>query len=180
MTPPNMSRLSRSLTPLNAPEPQEVGLGLGGNVGDSRAKIRAALDLLRERDVIVIAKVSSTYRTAPWGPVAQADFANACAIGVTRLAPLDLLDAVKRIERDLGRVESVRWGPRVIDIDILFYGEEPFEDPRLILPHKELFARAFVLQPLAEIAGERRIGGRLVRDAAAAVGTAEVRRWEGG
>jgi 2-amino-4-hydroxy-6-hydroxymethyldihydropteridine diphosphokinase len=165
------------MTPLNTPNIVEVGLGLGGNVGDSRAKIRAALDALRERNVVEVTAVSSLYRTAPWGPVAQDDFANACAIGTTRLSPLELLDAVKTIERDLGRVETVRWGPREIDIDILYYGDDAFDDPRLILPHKELFQRAFVLQPLAEIAPDRTVGGRRVIDAAREVGAADVRLW---
>ena len=172
-----MSRPSRCLKPLNARSPIEVGIGLGGNVGDSRAMIHAALDALRERGIVAVTAVSSLYRTAPWGPVAQDDFANACAIGTTILAPLDLLDAVKKLERDLGRVETVRWGPRVIDIDILYYGDDAFEDPRLILPHKELLQRAFVLRPLAEIAPNRMIGGRRVIDAARAVGAADVRLW---
>jgi len=175
-----MWRLSRCSKRLSAHDRTEVGVGLGGNVGDSRAKIRAALDELRKRGIIDVAAVSSIYRTAPWGPVAQDDFANACAIGTTRLAPLDLLDAVKTIERDLGRVETVRWGPRVIDIDILYYGDGAFEDERLILPHKEIFQRAFVLQPLAEIAPNRIIGGRRVVDAARAIGAADVRLWEEG
>jgi 2-amino-4-hydroxy-6-hydroxymethyldihydropteridine diphosphokinase len=165
------------MTPLNTPNTVEVGLGLGGNVGDSRAKIRAALDALRERNVVAVTAVSSLYRTAPWGPVAQDDFANACAIGTTQLSPLELLDAVKKIELDLGRVETVRWGPRVIDIDILYYGDDTLDDPRLVLPHKELFQRAFVLQPLAEIAPDRIIGGRRVIEAAREVGAADVRLW---
>lgn len=175
-----MWRLSRCSQPLSTPEPIDVGIGLGGNVGDSRTMIARALDVLRERKVVAIKAVSSLYRTAPWGPVAQDDFANACAIGVTDLKPLDLLDAVKTIERDLGRVETVRWGPRIIDIDILFYGDGAFEDSRLILPHRDLFQRAFVLQPLAEIAPDRIIGGRRVLDAARALGAADVRLWEEG
>ena len=96
----------------------------------------------------------------------------------TRLAPIDLLDAIKTIERDLGRVETVRWGPRVIDIDILFYGEASLEDERLTLPHKELLRRAFVLTPLAEIAPERVISGLRVIDAARLIGDEGVRKWE--
>jgi 2-amino-4-hydroxy-6-hydroxymethyldihydropteridine diphosphokinase len=94
------------------------------------------------------------------------------------LAPLELLDAVKRIERDLGRVETIRWGPRVIDIDILFYGEEALSDPRLVLPHRELLRRAFVLVPLAEIAPDRAIAGVRVADAAQALGDEGVRKWQ--
>jgi 2-amino-4-hydroxy-6-hydroxymethyldihydropteridine diphosphokinase len=163
--------------PSSAPEPVEIGIGLGGNVGDPLSAIRAAIEALQSRGIATISAVSSFYRTAPWGVVDQPDYANACAIGATRLAPLDLLDAVKRIERDLGRVETIRWGPRVIDIDILFYGEESLADPRLALPHKELLRRAFVLVPLAEIAPDRVILGVRVQDAAWALGDEGVRKW---
>ena len=164
--------------PSSAPEPVEIGLGLGGNVGHPIGAIHAALDALQSRGIVAIRAVSSFYRTAPWGVVDQPDYANACAIGATRLAPLELLDAVKRIERDLGRVETIRWGPRVIDIDILFYGEEALSDPRLVLPHRELLRRAFVLVPLAEIAPDRVIAGVRVADAARALGDEGVRKWQ--
>ena len=164
--------------PSKPPEPVEVGLGLGGNVGDPVRSIHAAIAALQARGVVAISAVSSLYRTAPWGGVPQPDYANACAVGTTRLEPLDLLDAVKRLERDLGRVETVRWGPRVIDIDILFYGEASLADERLVLPHKELMRRAFVLTPLAEIAPDRRIGGVRIADAARALADAGVRWWE--
>jgi 2-amino-4-hydroxy-6-hydroxymethyldihydropteridine diphosphokinase len=175
-----MSRLSKWLKPLNTPEPSDVGIGLGGNVGDSRVRIFEALDALRARRVIDVTAVSSIYRTAPWGPVVQDDFANACAIGTTKLMPLALLDAIKQIERDLGRVETVRWGPRVIDIDILYYGDGAYEDARLVLPHRDLFQRAFVLHPLAEIAPDRIIGGRRIIDAARAIDSSDVRLWGNG
>ena len=81
---------------------------------------------------------------------------------MTRLAPLDLLDAVKQIERDLGRVETVRWGPRVIDIDILYFGDAAYADDRLTLPRKEVLRRAVVLIPLAETALKRYRGCALV------------------
>jgi 2-amino-4-hydroxy-6-hydroxymethyldihydropteridine diphosphokinase len=159
-------------------EEVQVGIGLGSNLGDRTGRIAAALRALRERDVFTPARVSSLYRTAPWGPVAQEDYANACAIGTTNLEPLALLDAVKQIERDLGRTETVRWGPRVIDIDILFYDDDIYEDSRLILPHKELFQRAFVLRPLAEIAPDRIVGGRRVAEAARELGDEGVRLWD--
>ena len=107
----------------------------------------------------------------------QPDYANACAIGRTRLAPLPLLDAIKQLERDLGRVETVRWGPRVIDIDILYYGDVALQDERLVIPHRDLLNRAFVLIPLAEIAPDRRIGGQRVADVARAVASDDVRPW---
>ena len=83
------------------------------------------------------------------------------------LAPEALLHAVKQIEMDMGRQETVRWGPRLIDIDILFYGSEPLTTPDLVLPHKELFNRAFVLVPLAEIAPHLILAGQSVAKAAA-------------
>ena len=82
---------------------------------------------------------------------------------------------MKTIERDLGRVETVRWGPRVIDIDILYYGEASFADERLVLPHSELLRRAFVLVPFAEIAPDRLISGVRIADAARALGAEGVR-----
>jgi 2-amino-4-hydroxy-6-hydroxymethyldihydropteridine diphosphokinase len=156
----------------------EIGLGLGGNVGDPAATIRAAVAALQQRGIATIERVSSLYRTAPWGGVPQPDYANACAVGRTDLAPLDLLDAVKRLERDLGRVDTVRWGPRVIDIDILYYGDETVQDERLVIPHRDLLRRAFVLIPLAEIAPDVVIGGRRVADAAREVASDGVRPWE--
>ena len=155
----------------------EVGFGLGGNVGDPAAAIDAALTALRARGVAAVDRVSSLYRTAPWGGVPQPDYANACAIGSTTLAPLNLLDAIKQIERDLGRVDTVRWGPRVIDIDILFYGDMAIEDERLVIPHRDLLRRAFVLIPLAEIAPDLLIGGVRVADAARAIDAGDVRPW---
>jgi 2-amino-4-hydroxy-6-hydroxymethyldihydropteridine diphosphokinase len=155
----------------------EVGLGLGGNVGDPARAIRAAVEGLATLGIAEIDRLSSLYRTAPWGGVPQPDYANACAIGRTALAPLDLLDAIKQLERDLGRVDTVRWGPRVIDIDILFYGDISMQDERLVIPHRDLMRRAFVLIPLAEIAPDLTIGGRRVADAAREIGAGDVRLW---
>jgi len=163
--------------PSKPPDGIEVGLGLGGNVGDPVRAIEAAIAALGARDVVAIASVSSLYRTAPWGGVPQPDYANACVVGATRLAPLALLDAVKTIERDLGRVDTVRWGPRVIDIDILYYDDASFADERLVLPHRELLRRAFVLVPLAEIAPDRIVSGVRIADAARALGAEGVRTW---
>jgi 2-amino-4-hydroxy-6-hydroxymethyldihydropteridine diphosphokinase len=163
--------------PSRTPETVEVGLGFGSNVGDAPANVRAALKLLEERKTVAFTSISSIYRTAPWGVLDQQDFANACAVGQTALAPHALLDAVKRIEEELGRVETFRWGPRVIDIDILYYGDSALADERLVLPHKDLFQRSFVLIPLAEVAPDRLIGGRRVGDAARALGSAGVSLW---
>jgi 2-amino-4-hydroxy-6-hydroxymethyldihydropteridine diphosphokinase len=126
-----------------------------------------------------ITAVSSIYRTAPWGYLAQPPFANACALARTRLDPASLLAAVKKVEADMGRKETIRWGPRLIDIDILFYGEAPLSTPDLVLPHKELFNRAFVLVPLAEIAPRLTIAGRSVAEAAAKFAGEGIEKWGG-
>ena len=105
---------------------------------------------------IELAAVSRLYRTAPWGKTDQDWFVNACALAWTTLAPEALLDRVKALEVELGRKPGERWGPRVIDIDIIAYDDVAlYTTGRLTLPHPELFNRAFVLVPLAEIAPER-------------------------
>lgn len=146
-----------------------VGLGFGANVGDSAATIARAVREIERRGVGRRLALSSLWRTPPWGRLDQPDFLNACALYETRLAPRDLLAALKRIESDLGRLDGERWGPRAIDIDILFYGEAALDDPDLVIPHRELLNRAFVLAPLAEICAERPIGGKTVADALARV-----------
>jgi 2-amino-4-hydroxy-6-hydroxymethyldihydropteridine diphosphokinase len=156
----------------------ETGLGLGSNIGDKAANIRRALRLLEERGIVRLTAVSSIYRTKPWGYVEQDFFANACALGETRLPPLELLTAVNAIENDMGRQKSVRWGPRLIDVDVLFHGDTAFEHAQLNLPHKDLFERAFVLVPLAEIAPGLIISGRSVAKAAADFADEPIEKWE--
>ncbi len=150
-------------------EPLVVALGFGANVGDSAATLARAVGEIERRGVGRRLALSSLWRTPPWGLTDQPAFLNACALVETRLAPHDLLAALKTIERDLGRVKSERWGPRAIDIDILFYGDAEIDDPDLVIPHRELRNRAFVLAPLAEIAAKRKIGGVSVAEALASV-----------
>ena len=154
-----------------------VGFGLGSNIGDAPANLREALRLLSERDVARLTAVSRIYRTAPWGELDQCEFANACAIGETTLGPYELLAAVKTIEADMGREPTRRWGPRLIDIDLLFYGTQAIEDPELTIPHKELFARRFVLAPLAEIAPDLELGGVTVKEALRRLEEGSVKIW---
>ncbi|MCI0599037.1 MAG: 2-amino-4-hydroxy-6-hydroxymethyldihydropteridine diphosphokinase [Beijerinckiaceae bacterium] len=155
-----------------------AGLGLGSNIGDKPGNIGRALALLEERGIIRLTAVSSMYRTPPWGYEEQEFFANACALGDTCLSPLGLLAAVTSIEKDMGRQPSIRWGPRLIDIDILFHGKMPFEHSELSLPHKSLFERAFVLVPLAEIAPDMEIAGRSIAKAAARFAGEPIEKWE--
>lgn len=154
-----------------------IGLGLGSNIGDKPANIARALALLTARGSVVITAVSSIYRTAPWGYLDQEDFANACALATTGLKPAALLAEVKAIEAEMGRVGGVRWGPRLIDVDILFYADQTFASPELALPHKDLFNRAFVLLPLAEIAPDLRLGGRSVGAAASEATGHGIEKW---
>lgn len=152
-----------------------VGLGLGANLGNPTANLREAVDRLRKAGLEFEA-LSSLYRTKPWGVTDQPDFVNACALARTDLDPLSLLDCVQAVEHDMGRRRSLRWGPRPIDIDILFYDDLVSADPRLTLPHPGLMERAFVLRPLAEIAPELVIGGQRLADAAEKLGSDSVVR----
>ncbi len=148
-------------------------LALGGNVGDKVQSLRRALRAIAAEQGIELTAVSRLYRTPPWGKTDQDWFVNACALGRTTLEPEALLERVKALEIALGRELTMRWGPRVIDIDLLAYDDVTLETERLTLPHPELFNRAFVLVPLAEIAPDLVIAGVRVGDAAARLG-AEV------
>lgn len=153
----------------------EVGISLGSNIGDKAGHIRRALATLAADGVMADITVSSLYRTAPWGHIVEQDwFVNACAFGFTGFAPDDLLSRCKAIERQLGRRETVRWGPRVIDIDLLYYGDLALESPDLTLPHKDMLNRAFVMVPLAEIRSGQRIGSVTVAEAACALDASDV------
>lgn len=127
----------------------EVALALGSNLGDRAANLRRAIIYL-EREGLSVERISSAWDTPPF-PAGQPRFLNAAVAGRTELGPEALLDMVKRCERDLGRKETWRWGPRVIDIDILFYDAIEMETPSLVIPHPQISGRAFVLAPLAEV-----------------------------
>lgn len=126
--------------------------------------IGRAVDALDAMDRICVTARSSLYATPPWGVEDQPDFVNACALVETDLAPLDLLAACKDLEVALGRVPGARWGPRLIDIDVLWMDGVVLESERLTLPHPRMTERAFVLVPLAEIAPELVVRGRTVAE----------------
>ena len=157
-----------------------VGFGLGSNIGEKPGNIREALRLIETRGVARLTAVSRIFRTPPWGVTDQGDFANACAIGETSLSPYALLAEVKKIEADMGREPSRRWGPRLIDVDILFLGDHTLDDPELTLPHKELFGRGFVLLPLAEIAPDLVLDGVPIARALGSADIAGVEPWREG
>jgi GTP cyclohydrolase-4 len=128
----------------------EVYLGLGSNLGDRMSNLASAVERLSRK--ITIKKISSVYETEPVYYKEQPLYLNAVLSAVTELDPFELLNFVKSIESDLGRQPSFRNAPRIIDIDILFYGGRIVETPELIIPHPRIAERAFVLVPLAEIA----------------------------
>ena len=164
----------RALTAMSGSD-TVIYLGLGSNLGDRRGNLTSALRGI-EPGVRVDA-VSSLYETAPVGPQDQPAYYNAACRGVTSMTARALLDHVKAIERELGRSEGPRWGPRDIDIDILLFGDELVEEEGLTVPHPELVNRAFVLVPLAEVAARllHPTLGKSIEELAAAVDKAGVR-----
>lgn len=152
---------------------QRVAFSFGSNIGERTSQIRAAIAFLEAEEGIEITKVSSFYETAPWGKTDQDRFVNACAIGQTSLTPHEVLRACKLIEVRLGRTPGERWGPRLIDIDLLYLGDEELSTIALTVPHPEVLNRGFVLKPLAEIAGEQLLAGQKVQDALNALSLAE-------
>ncbi|MCK9909185.1 2-amino-4-hydroxy-6-hydroxymethyldihydropteridine diphosphokinase [Microbacteriaceae bacterium K1510] len=156
----------------------EALLALGGNVGDVRATLDRAVALLCDGQQVRLLARSSDYRTPPWGDTDQAPFVNLCIAVETTLPPHALLERAHGVERTLGRVRTKerRWGPRTADIDILAYDDVTLIEGDLILPHPRLFERAFVLVPLAEIAGDRIIAGRRIAEAARTIDSAGIER----
>ena len=153
-------------------------LALGGNVGDSRTILDSAVTLLCDGKDVRLTTRSSDYRTPPWGFKYQPPFINLCIAVETSLTPRDLLARAQGVELQLGRdrAHEKRWGPRTADIDIIAYDDLTVDELGLTLPHPRLFERAFVLLPLAEIAPDRVIGGRKVRNALAGVDAAGIEK----
>jgi len=134
-------------------------LGLGSNLGDRARHLAQAIMRLALQPRIDLLRVSPVYETAPWGVEDQPSFLN-MAIGVrTRLSAQELLAVAKSVEADLGRVARRRWGPRVIDVDILTFGNTQVNTPELTVPHPQIPERQFVLVPLADIAPLARVSG---------------------
>jgi 2-amino-4-hydroxy-6-hydroxymethyldihydropteridine diphosphokinase len=146
-------------------------------MGDRPGHIRQALHLLRQSGAIELISISSLYRTKPWGFTEQDDFANLCVLGHTELEPEALLPALKAIEVQIGRAPSHRWGPRRIDIDLLFYGDLKLQTPELELPHRELFTRAFVLIPLAEAGPALEVEDLSIAELAQTMDRTSIVRW---
>ena len=142
----------------------KVFIGFGSNLGDRCALINQALQALSDLPTTSLKKLSSLYETAPVGYLEQGAFLNGVILIKSSLAASGLLEQLLAIENSLGRVRKERWGPRTIDLDILFYGDQVLDEVDLIVPHPELDKRIFVLEPLHEIAPawrHPRLGGTI-------------------
>jgi len=144
-------------------------IGLGGNIGDVEGAMAYALQRLDAHTDCRVLAVSSLYKTPPWGKTDQPWFLNACARISTRLEPEAFLQLCLDIETERKRTRVEKWGPRTLDIDLLFYDDVKMTNPgRLILPHPRIAERAFVLMPLAEIGPDLVVDGQSVSDRAKA------------
>jgi 2-amino-4-hydroxy-6-hydroxymethyldihydropteridine diphosphokinase len=149
-------------------------IGLGGNLGDAPRIVAGAAHALAGLPGCRLLRTSRLYRTPAWGVTAQPDFVNAAALLETTLPPRELLDALLALERSHGRTRAAdgsdRWGPRVLDLDILLYGDAVVDAPGLAVPHPRLAQRAFALVPLLEVWPDATIPGLgAARDALAAL-----------
>ncbi|KTC79494.1 2-amino-4-hydroxy-6-hydroxymethyldihydropteridine diphosphokinase [Legionella cherrii] len=126
-------------------------LGLGSNQHDPERQLRKAIKSIKALRCTVVTKVSSFYWSKAWGLQGQQDFCNAVVELSTVLSPLQLLNACQKIEKKQGRIRKKRWGPRIIDIDLLLYENRVVQSKKLIVPHPHIHSRDFVLTPLKEI-----------------------------
>jgi len=164
---------------LETAEKERVFLSLGGNLGDPAQAMASALRILDADPQTSVLRVSSVYRTPPWGKLDQPDFLNAAAELSTGLSPRALLELCLEAERRLKRVRAERWGPRLVDIDILVYGDRRIHEAGLDIPHPRMLERAFVLAPLAEIAPGFEIDGKSLAGHSAAMDTTGITRLPG-
>lgn len=153
----------------------EAVLAFGGNLGDPVSAFAGALRSLSAHPQVTLGRRSSVWRTAPWGKTDQPEFLNMAAAIETTLSPEDLLAFCQSLEREAKRERRERWGPRTLDIDILFYGQGAIDRDGLQIPHPRIAERAFVLAPLAEIDRDRVIGERSVAQHMAALADEGVR-----
>jgi 2-amino-4-hydroxy-6-hydroxymethyldihydropteridine diphosphokinase len=165
---------------LSSRNSERAYLGLGGNLGDPAKSMGAALRMLDADPLTEVVATSSLYRTPPWGKTDQPDFLNATAEVLTSHSPRELLDLCLEAERRLKRVRQERWGPRLIDIDILIFGDRTVHENGLEIPHPRMLERAFVLAPLAEIAPDFMVGGQTLSDHLAMLDTTGITRLPSG
>lgn len=149
-------------------------IGLGSNVGDKAANIARAVELLIAPGDIRLLRSSKLYSTAPWGVLDQDWFVNACIAIATTLSPHELLARCLGVEETMRRVRERRWGPRVIDLDVLVYRDVTMNEPDLILPHPRIQERGFVLVPMSDVAPDVKIAGEPIANWLARVDARDV------
>jgi 2-amino-4-hydroxy-6-hydroxymethyldihydropteridine diphosphokinase len=161
-----------------ASKPAIVYLSLGSNLGDRAANLWKAITALHPE--ILVDAYSPVYETEPWGFADQPRFFNQALRATTLLPPLSLLRHLKHLETTLGRAPTFRYGPRPIDLDILFYDDLILDTPELILPHPRLHERAFVLVPLADLAPDLRHPrlGKTIHELLASVDTGGIQAYQ--
>ena len=130
----------------------KVFLSIGTNIGERAVNLQLAVRILMDKEDVEVKRVSSIYETVAVGYTEQADFLNIAVYVETLLGAEEMLAVCQSIENELGRVREFRWGPRIIDLDVLLYNHENIETEHLIVPHPRMYERAFVLVPLEEIA----------------------------
>ncbi len=153
-------------------------IALGSNLGDKAANLDTAIGLLTAPGDIRLVARSRNYATEPWGKTDQDWFVNACISVATELSARALLGRCQEIERHMGRVATEKWGPRIIDLDLLMYRDSVVAEPDLVLPHPHIKDRAFVLAPLMDVAPEAMLGRRSVRELYEAIDLGGVRPLE--
>ena len=157
-----------------------VYIALGSNLGDRAANLAEARRRMEPLEIAIV-RESSIYETAPWGIVEQPRFLNQVVKATTDWMPRQLMSRLKQIEREMGRRRTIRNGPRIIDLDILLYGDATISAPGLEIPHPRMAERWFVLEPLAEIADDLRhprTGATIRTRRSPAVADQEARRWK--
>jgi 2-amino-4-hydroxy-6-hydroxymethyldihydropteridine diphosphokinase len=153
-------------------------IALGSNLGDKAANLDTAIGFLTATGDICLVARSRNYATEPWGKTDQDWFVNACISVATKLSARALLERCQEIERRMGRVATEKWGPRIIDLDLLMYRDSVVAEPDLVLPHPHIKDRAFVLAPLMDVAPDAMLGGRSVRTLYEAIDLGGVRPLE--
>ncbi len=158
---------------------ESIYLSLGSNMGDREANLESVFEELPPEIEVMVR--SSIYETEPWGFKDQPYFLNMILQGKTELTPRELLAYLKKIEKKIGRKPSFIYGPRLVDIDILFYGKKVVDEVQLTIPHKKILERAFVLVPLMEIAPDLEYpdSDQTISDLASSIDTSGVSLYEG-
>jgi len=137
-----------------------VFLGLGSNLGDRRENLLTALRLLDRTERVRVLEVSPVYETPPWGVLEQPDFFNLVALASTSRDPRGMLAVCMEVEEEMGRVRAERWGPRIIDVDILLFDDLELEEEDLIIPHPRMLERDFVMIPLLDLQPDIHLPGK--------------------